>query len=554
VVDAAVLLARGADLDRLTLLRERLPRRRLRLLVAGEAKRGKSTVVNALLGRGVLPTGVLPLTSSAVTVTAADLGEPERALVVFVGSGREWVPLERIAAFATEAGNPGNALGVVGVEVRLHCGFLDDCPVDVVDTPGTGSVYEHNTVDALAAVATLDAAVLVLSADTPLSAAEASLLREVTDRSVRTFVMLNKADRLSAADLAEAVGFTERICAGVVGAPVQVVSCSALSGETDPGFRAFAGELRGYLRSSGERDTDRSVRAHATRALTAIVDEARLEAAAVTAATAGRSTTLGELRDHLAALSSRRPAVHDRCAGALRRLRSELDQSAAAAAPLISRRCRKALEQAWEQDLAQVSVDRVHQAARDLVTATLTREVNGWRAAAAAALERGLQAAAAQAEVEVAAQVQLASDAARAALGVDLRDAAEPVSLVPNRDFWYDFTAPQGWAPPLSSAFTRLRGSASRRRRIRAAVTSEVGPLTDRQVGRARADLQQQLQEGGRRLHVAVARRYAETIDRFAAALARADTTQPGGSPAEGEEPVDRVRALEDLLDALGPG
>jgi len=43
-------------------LRDRLASRRLRVLVAGEAKRGKSTLVNALLGRPLLPTGVPPLT------------------------------------------------------------------------------------------------------------------------------------------------------------------------------------------------------------------------------------------------------------------------------------------------------------------------------------------------------------------------------------------------------------------------------------------------------------------------------------------------------------
>src|SRR6266487_6677690 len=64
------LSALGAAQDRETIssLRDRLAARRLRVLVAGEAKRGKSTLVNALLGRPVLPTGVLPLTALATTV------------------------------------------------------------------------------------------------------------------------------------------------------------------------------------------------------------------------------------------------------------------------------------------------------------------------------------------------------------------------------------------------------------------------------------------------------------------------------------------------------
>ena len=53
------LSALGTDRDReqLTALRDRLAEARLRVLVVGEAKRGKSTLVNALLGRDTLPSG-----------------------------------------------------------------------------------------------------------------------------------------------------------------------------------------------------------------------------------------------------------------------------------------------------------------------------------------------------------------------------------------------------------------------------------------------------------------------------------------------------------------
>ena len=61
-------LASGGDRATLAALRGRLAGQRLRVLVAGEAKRGKSTLVNALLGRALLPMGVTPLTALATTV------------------------------------------------------------------------------------------------------------------------------------------------------------------------------------------------------------------------------------------------------------------------------------------------------------------------------------------------------------------------------------------------------------------------------------------------------------------------------------------------------
>jgi translation initiation factor 2 gamma subunit (eIF-2gamma) len=48
--------------------------------------------------------------------------------------------------------------------------------VELVDTPGTGSVYAHNTAAAGAALGRMDAAILVLSVDPPITAAERAML------------------------------------------------------------------------------------------------------------------------------------------------------------------------------------------------------------------------------------------------------------------------------------------------------------------------------------------------------------------------------------------
>jgi ribosome biogenesis GTPase A len=50
-------LGNERDREQIQALLDRLDAARLRVLVAGEAKRGKSTLINALLGRDVLPSG-----------------------------------------------------------------------------------------------------------------------------------------------------------------------------------------------------------------------------------------------------------------------------------------------------------------------------------------------------------------------------------------------------------------------------------------------------------------------------------------------------------------
>lgn len=74
-----------ADLDACETLSQQISQRAFNLVVAGQFKRGKSSVINALLGDSLLPTGVVPLTS---IVTAVRYG-PTLAARVIDADGRE---------------------------------------------------------------------------------------------------------------------------------------------------------------------------------------------------------------------------------------------------------------------------------------------------------------------------------------------------------------------------------------------------------------------------------------------------------------------------------
>ena len=100
--------------DAIAELKTRLAEERFHLAVLSQFKRGKSTLLNALLGEAILPSSVVPLTAIPTFVRA---GETRRALVYFdngvpprafeaddAGAIREF-----IAQFVTESGNPKNA-------------------------------------------------------------------------------------------------------------------------------------------------------------------------------------------------------------------------------------------------------------------------------------------------------------------------------------------------------------------------------------------------------------------------------------------------------------
>jgi Dynamin family len=153
-------LAPDSDAARLATLAGRLREGRLRVLIAGEAKRGKSTVANALVGCEVLPSGVTPLTAIATTLVYG----AGHATVALEAGTTERRPLADLPGLVTEPGNPGNRLGILDVTVHLDTPLLA-AGIELVDTPNTGSVYEHNTEQARRALKTLDAAVMVLTAD-----------------------------------------------------------------------------------------------------------------------------------------------------------------------------------------------------------------------------------------------------------------------------------------------------------------------------------------------------------------------------------------------------
>ena len=138
-LDELAALGTEADREQIESLRERLAAARLRVLVAGEAKRGKSTLINALLGREVLPVGVTPLTSVA---TAVRFGDDPRVEVRFADGHEEKQPLAALWDLVTERGNPGNRRRVADVTVYLDAPLLAH-GVELVDTPGTGSVFER---------------------------------------------------------------------------------------------------------------------------------------------------------------------------------------------------------------------------------------------------------------------------------------------------------------------------------------------------------------------------------------------------------------------------
>jgi GTPase Era involved in 16S rRNA processing len=225
-----ILYRRGdeARQHRCEQLMAKLAEDRFTLAVLGQLKRGKSSLMNAIIGRELLPTGVLPLTSA---ITVLKFG-PEERLVIRRENLQfpQIVPVAALADYVTERGNPGNRKKVRTATVELPLPFLRR-GMEFVDTPGVGSAIEANTATTYAFLPQCDAVLFLTGADTPLTSAELQFLRTIREHAQKIFFVVNKMDLLGTdAERTEVLDFVARILRQEIGKTVRIFALSARAG------------------------------------------------------------------------------------------------------------------------------------------------------------------------------------------------------------------------------------------------------------------------------------------------------------------------------------
>jgi GTPase SAR1 family protein len=204
-------------------LREKIDSNAFNLVVVGQFKRGKTSLINALLGADILPVAVVPLTS---IVTIMTYGEALRTRVFFNDGRVTEIKPESLSEYVTEKGNPKNSKDVSEVVITYPSPYLND-GVRLIDTPGVGSIYQHNTDVAYRYLPKCDAVLFLLSVDQPMSKAELDFLQDVKEYSDKIFFLLNKADYLNETDLRESVDFSRGVLKEAMSAEVRVFPVSA---------------------------------------------------------------------------------------------------------------------------------------------------------------------------------------------------------------------------------------------------------------------------------------------------------------------------------------
>ena len=257
IVDWAHALARLAaphdpgaqgSIDRVI---DQLRQDRIQLTVIGKTNSGKSTLINALLGRSddlVAPIDRLPASS---TVSKFRRAAAESATIVFRDGRRERVGFADVRRYVTEEENPGNRRDVDVVEIAGPFANLP-AELELIDTPGAGSLHEYHDALLLDFLPASDAAIFLISARMPLDREELALLKRVRQAEIgKIFFAVNRIDEVTAEELNDALEHNRRLLAsiGVYPDDIHLLSAKrAHQGERDSsGLQQLTGAIGQFL-------------------------------------------------------------------------------------------------------------------------------------------------------------------------------------------------------------------------------------------------------------------------------------------------------------------
>ena len=190
-MQAATAYKRPDLTDRLAAAKRTLAEPGIHVVVIGDFKQGKSSLVNALLG-----TNVCPVDDDIATAVPTYLryGPQPRAELLFHGDPprREPIEIDAIRQHVTEDAGVA-AEPPAGVIVQLPRNMLASGLV-IVDTPGVGGLGSAHAAASLAAVSMADAVLFVTDAAQELTAVELQFLQRARQMCPATVCVLTKID------------------------------------------------------------------------------------------------------------------------------------------------------------------------------------------------------------------------------------------------------------------------------------------------------------------------------------------------------------------------
>jgi GTP-binding protein EngB required for normal cell division len=210
----------------------------INVALVGRFKSGKSSFINSIIGRNIMPVAVLPLTS---VITYVRYGPMDKAEVRFLDGKTKDIAFNELADFVTEERNPKNVKQVFRVDLELSC-LREYAGVQFVDTPGFGSVYIHNTLTSREWLPRVGIAFLVVSSGHPFSEEDILLLKELDTYTCEIVILLSKADLVSSKEAGEVTDFIQNQVRQHLNKDLRILPFS-----NKPGFESLRQEVYGFI-------------------------------------------------------------------------------------------------------------------------------------------------------------------------------------------------------------------------------------------------------------------------------------------------------------------
>ena len=157
--------------QRITDIQQQIQVRKFRIAVVGEFNRGKSSFINVLLGKRILPEDVL---ASTATINRVTYGDKPRAYLVMKHDGQRSreIPVEDLSSYITKLTESSvKAASEIDEAVVEYPTMFCYNDVDLIDTPGMNDMEDMNALT-VSRLEDIDLAIVAVNAQYPYSETE----------------------------------------------------------------------------------------------------------------------------------------------------------------------------------------------------------------------------------------------------------------------------------------------------------------------------------------------------------------------------------------------
>ena len=174
---------------------KRLQDNKFSIAVVGEFNRGKSTLINALCGKEILPSDILPCSA---TLNRISYGDKPSATINFRDGSQTEIEFHKLANFVTKKNKESEAVAATVKEAIVYypISYFKNNNIEIIDTPGL-SDDDNMTAVTLSVLQQCELAILIISAQIPFSITEGKILaNQLLENGVgQVLFVVNEIDR-----------------------------------------------------------------------------------------------------------------------------------------------------------------------------------------------------------------------------------------------------------------------------------------------------------------------------------------------------------------------